>query len=287
MDGGTVWFASTPGTIFNPVLVRANGGTIRGDGTYGPIDITLGGPVSGPGELTLSTPDGYITLTNAANSCNGLRKTGGYTATLTRPGAQGTGTVTVVEGTLALDATPDQNWVLTNNLAGRAYIKVENGGSTNTLTAQGSTVSPGTNAVFISTNTTGILTNQGSFAFGKLGSQCAQLSIKIAGNNNVAGVDYDRLTATHRISGLSNANLNVSIATNLTPANLAGQVFTILTATNDLTGECFNSVQWSEAVVSPRGWWHGAVLYGFDSPTGYVRLSNLTVVAKGTIILLR
>jgi hypothetical protein len=215
-----------------------------------------------------------------------LKTSGSYYysyAEMKDPGAFGSGPIRIVPNTndnnkahqLRLVKTGGPaDWTLTNDLGGAGMIKVEDGSYR--LTVRGGAVSPGINTAVVSTNTTGILTVWGSLAFTNNGAQYAQLNMEIAGTNNVAGVDYDRLTVSNSIAGLGYAGLTVNINTNLTAADLAGKGFTIVTCTNNLTGLNFQSVSYS-------GKWSGAVLYG----SGYVALTNLTICEGGTIYVIR
>ncbi len=175
---------------------------------------------------------------------------------------------------LRLTKTSAADWTLTNMLTGCGTNQVEDGSGTYKLTAQG-TVSPGTNTATVSTNGAGILTIAGALAFGKQGSQFAQLNIEIPSTNNAVGVDFDRLAVTKECTGLSNANLNINIPGTLSPSVLATQTFDVVTCANNLSGLAFNSVSWSNN-------WHGAVTYG----NGYVRLSGLAM-GGGTIFVIR
>jgi MYXO-CTERM domain-containing protein len=114
-DGGKVRFASDPGTLNNPIVLGINGAEIQAHGTYGEIPVTLGGAISGDGQLTLNTSNGNITVTNATNSYGDLTKTGSGTAYIHDPGAFGNSTITVSGGTLFLDNAGEATWDLSGD----------------------------------------------------------------------------------------------------------------------------------------------------------------------------
>ena len=188
----------------------------------------------------------------------------------------GVGPVTVVsnisqtETYLYLNQTTPDNWILANDLAGNGRVRVEDGSYT--LTLLGTTISPGTN-----TGMAARFAITGALAFTNNGPQYAALCVDITDSNNVAGADYDQLVVSGNVTALDHADLRVSIATNLTPAVIGTQTFTIVTCANDTgSGLGFHSVKW------PDGW-RGAVAYG----AGFVNLQNMRKTAAGTIIMIR
>ena len=263
LDGGTYWFIDN--VIHSGIMTVTADSSIKvGTGSGG----SLLGLIQGSGKLTKIDGTGKtVTITNAANSFSGGLQVNAGTISVSNPGAEGRGPITVISNaTLTLNKA--QDWTLTNNLAGQGTIQVEDGTGSKKLTAQG-TVGPGTNTATVSTNSTGILTVSGALAFGKVGSQFAQLNIEVAGSNNVAGTDYDRLAVTKSCTALSNANLNVNIPASLSPSVLGTQTFDIVTCTNNMAVLVFNSVSWSNN-------WSGTVTYG----NGYVRLSDLHIAGS-------
>jgi hypothetical protein len=145
----------------------------------------------------------------------------------------------LTNGFLRLNAPVDQNWSLTNDIAGINTITVEGGTTNYGLTAAGSTINPGTNAV-------GTLTVDGNFEFGKKGSTFATLVTCITGpgTNDLFRV-LDGTTAVFAPS-LTNCNLQVNLGA-LTAEALASAVFTNIFATGVVfsASSPFNSVTWN------------------------------------------
>ncbi len=149
-----------------------------------------------------------------------------------------------------------------NSITGKGTITVEAGDGVKKLTCTG-TVDPGTNAVEVTTSSTGILRIDGDFEFGT-GSR---LKIDIAGTNGVAGLDFDRLAVDHDLTGLSNAVLEIGGSNNLLKATLAGQELVVVTNAASLAGSEFLTVQWNPP-------WRGKVKY--NEPAGTVKLVEVT-----------
>ena len=126
----------------------------------------------------------------------------------------------------------------------------------------------------------------GTRPFAKDGASLAQLRVKIAGTNQVAGTDYDRLVGGKSVSDLNNAELNIGIGTSLESDDFTGQEFTILICTNDLSGQAFSAVAWDEWGTT-GGKWGGDIEYGFDGTNGYVKLKNLFTFLPATVILVQ
>ncbi len=221
----------------------------------------------------------FLQFSNPSNTFSGGIEVRIGEVRISKNGAQGSGPITLVSATngckLGLDATPDQDWALTNDLAGSGLVLVENGAKM--LTSCGAAISPGTGTV-----SSGILTVSGPLTFATNGNDYVSLNMEITGTSNVAGVDYDRLVVSNALSGLNYADLVVNVSTNLDPSGLQGQGFTVVTCTNDLSAAMFHNVAWSTS-VRPPGRWRGTVLYG----NGLVALTNLCVIANGTLIILQ
>lgn len=106
IDGGLVQFSRDVGNLPNGVNVGAGGATIRADGTFGAIDATLDGLVSGDGTLSLNVVEsaGRITLTNTGNSVAAVAKDGPGLAEFTAPGALPGDLLTINSGTVELNS---------------------------------------------------------------------------------------------------------------------------------------------------------------------------------------
>jgi hypothetical protein len=218
----------------------------------------------------------YIFLWNPSNTFSGgLDIEAHGLVSIATNDAYGSGPITLL-GTnsyLYLNQTPDADWTLANNLAGKGMITIEAGDGVKKLTCTG-TVAPGTNGVAVTTNSTGILRVDGGMAFGA-GSR---LKIGVAGTNGVAGVDYDRLVVDHTLSGLSNAVLEIGGSTNLMKVTLTDQELVVVSNATTLAGE-FASVQWT----SP---WRGKVKY--NDPPGTVKLIEVTSASShGSLLLVQ
>jgi len=219
--------------------------------------------------------DGAVTLANPQNDFTGGLGVSYRTLTIGVPGAQGPGLVTVLatNATMAFTAlTGPRNWTVTNDLSGIGAMLVETG--TNRLTLAGGTVNPGTNSTSTTTNSTGVLTVNGRFAFAATNGAAARLAIDVAGANGVAGVDHDRLAVTVGDAALAASLANGALVVNVAiPAwqLINAPPITILTATNaDFRAATFGSVVINGAA--------GQVLYNNGSV-------QLQFRAKGTVLL--
>jgi hypothetical protein len=224
--------------------------------------------VSSFGGITL---DGNVTLANPLNDFTGGLGVNYDTLAIGVPGAQGPGPLSVLatNATLAFTGLNSaQDWTITNNLSGIGTVKVETG--TNRLTLAGGTLNPGTNGVTITTNTTGILTIAGRFAFAATNGTPAKLTIDIAGTNGVAGVDYDRLVVTNGDATLATSLANCALVVN--SAVSAQQLttlapLTILTATNaNFSAVKFQSVTFGGGAAAQVIYNNGSVQVQFHSP---------------------
>ena len=85
----------------------------------------------------------------------------------------------------------------------------------------------------------------------------------------VAGVDTSKLAVNYSLSGLSNANLSVNIATH---QNWLGLTLTVVTSANDLTGSTFNGVIDDNHVGAANG--GGGLLELAKQGTGVIVLAG-------------
>lgn len=115
------------------------------------------------------------------------------------------------------------------------------------------TLSPGLSA--------GILTIQGNVN-NQLGSK---LMIEITGSGDVVGVDYDQLIVNGAFNNLALTDLVVNVGS--LNFDLTGDVFTILTASNNFTGLHFHSV-----TFTGPGNFQGELIYG----NGFIQLANIS-----------
>ncbi len=214
-------------------------GRITEDATPRKLNVTMTGT---------GAPDGKLRLTNAANSFSGGLSVAAGNLYITTAGAQGAGPITLASGAeVFLDASPNDNWSLGNDIAGAGTVQVEDGSSSYTLTANGSALSPGT------AGAAGTLTVKGNLAFSRNDSTPASLNIDVVGAGSPVVVTNDVLAVTRSITGLSDAVLNVSLS-GVTGDDVRGKTFTILTCANDLAGQQFAGVTY------PAGW-VGAITY--------------------------
>ena len=191
--------------------------------------------------------DGKLRLTNATNNFSGGLSVDAGNLYVTAAGAQGAGPITLTNNAeMFLDATPNANWTLGNNIGGIGTVQIEDGSASYTLTANGSTLSPGASP--------GTLTIKGNLVFARNGSTPAALNIDVAGSGSPVVVTNDLLAVTRNVTGLSDAVLNVSLS-GVTGDDVKGKTFTILTCANNLTGQAFGSVTYTAG-------WVGAVTYG-------------------------
>ena len=246
--GGT-WTlqADTPFTVDtgggNIGYVQVTGRIIE-DATPRRLNVTMTGT---------GAPDGKLRLTNALNSFSGGLGITAGNLYITTAGAQGAGPITLASNAeLFLDATPNANWSLANPIGGVGTVQVEDGSASYALTANGSSLSPGTSA-----SVTGTLAIKGNLAFAHNGATPAALNIDIAGSGSPVVVTNDLLAVTRNVSGLSNAVLNVSLS-GVTGDDVRGKTFTILTCANDLAGQEFAAVNYSPG-------WVGAITYNSGS----------------------
>jgi hypothetical protein len=239
--------------------------------------LTGGDGVDEPADTTWPL-DGTVTLANPQNDFSGGLGVNYKTLAIATPGAQGPGPLSVLatNATLAFDAPGGtQDWTVTNNLAGVGTVLVETG--TNRLTLAGGTLNPGTNGVAITTNSTGVLTVSGRFAFAATNGATAKLTIDIAGTNAVAGVDYDQLAVTVGDSALaaSLANCDLQLNSAVPVQQLTSLApLTILTATN----ANFQTVKFHSVSVS--GGAAAQVLYKNGSVQVQFHASGTTVFVR-------
>ena len=278
LEGGSTGMADhlSGATIPFSVVVQGQGGTLGGgtwasDNVYsgsvtlnGPLALagsraysltnySISGPISGSYAVTLNTTDSYnggrgiVSLTNASNSFASLTLQMGYLKA-TSEGALSTGPLTLYSPDsmtkLYLDKSTDANWTMANSLLGFGTIQVE-GGTGFALNTSGS-VSPGLGA-----GNAGTLTVQGNLGFAAGASLAVDLNA-VDTQNPVA----DLVAVSGSISNLSNATLNISVTGDAN--TISGRQFTILTCTNDLTGQAFGSV------TAPTGW-NKTMVYGNGS----------------------
>ena len=137
-------------------------------------------------------------------------------------------------------------------------------------------MNPGTNGTVITTNSTGILTVSGRFAFAATNGTAATLVIDVAGVNGVAGVDYDKLAVSTGDATLaaSLADCTLVVRAGVPAAQLIGTApITILSAASaDFRAVHFGSVVFSGAA--------GHVLYNNGSV-------QVEFIPSGTVLMLR
>jgi len=104
VNGGSLRFHYNAGTLNNAIILGANGCEVEdGRGDLGKGTVTLAGPITGPGTLTVDADYAdRIKLTNGTSSYDGLLMKGGSSMVVQAPGALGLLT-TVQSGVLKLD----------------------------------------------------------------------------------------------------------------------------------------------------------------------------------------
>lgn len=209
-----------------------------------------------------------VRIRNSSNSYSG----GTYVQTnahLRVPvrGGLGTGAINVVatNSYLYLDGAPSASWSMTNDFGGCGEIDMEGGSGTYGLIVCGRSVTPGTNGY-------GSLRVDGDLDFETNGPTRATLSINVLKNGGVA--TNTMLSVDHDAGGFSKGDLMVAIDPSVTSGDTDGREFTILTCTNDVSSQAFNSVSFSPSV------WTATTQYG----NGYVKLVNLSIQSQGTVI---
>jgi hypothetical protein len=230
--------------------------------------------LGGGAQMSYVSLDGNVTLANPQNDFSGGLAVNYDTLAIGVPGAQGPGPLTVLASgaTLAFTGLSGvQDWTITNNLSGIGTVKVETGA--NRLTLAGGTLNPGTNSVTIATNTTGVLTIAGRFAFAATNGTNAKLTIKLAGANGVAGVDYDRLSVTNGdatlAASLPNCNLAINTSMPITTL-LAMSPITIISAPGaNFSATSFGSVSFSGGATAKVIYNNGNVQVQFQ-PSGTI-----------------
>ena len=94
------------------------------------------------------------------------------------------------------------------------------------------------------------------------------------GGGEVAGTDYDQLKVSNgSVTGLGNVDLVVDFERWLKSPSFKGDVLTILTCNNNLSGQEFNSVTLTED-------WRAVVNYN----AGSVTLTDIYKKARGTVV---
>ena len=163
------------------------------------------------------------------------------------------GTLTLDDSILSAGSGVAKMTVTGTNFINAAAGVINGNGTLNVLGTtfnNAGTLSPGMSA--------GQLTVDGNINFLSGGA----LVIEITGEDAVAGVDYDQLIVTGGVNGLSQADLVIDIES--AAFDLDGDVFTILTAPVDFTGQEFNT-------VSFMGNFKGDLLY----LNGMIQLTNV------------
>ena len=258
-----------PTDVQGDILVSANSSASTVWGTQ-----TISGQISGAGRLALNNFLSEIHLTNAANASGwtGGMKVDGYNYGWVRiltPGAQGAGPIEVgpVGRLLFWNTVAGQHepadWTIANKLTGSGLIQVET--AANTLTTSGG-VAPGASA--------GTLWINGNFNFALSGAAKSAFDVEVEGKmeGDPAALHLygDLLQVSGNVGGLADAKLRVA-PINAALVDLQGQVFTILTCANDLTGQKFGAIE------MPANW-GGPVTYGLGAIT-----LELTIAGDATM----
>ncbi len=131
--------------------------------------------------------------------------------------------------------------------------------NTNITVNNGGTIRPGSSA--------GIMTVTGNTTF----NAGSTLDMEVTGGGAVAGTDYDRLAVVGNVNGLSNSALVVTFAPGLQFSDLSGDVLTLITSANNLTGSAFTSITYVNAPF-----FFAKVTYG----NGFVTLSDFNPVPE-------
>ncbi len=237
--------------------LRVTGGITDGVTSYG-FTKSGGGlmRVQGAG-----TYEGSTTVLGGILEFNSLTGLGTTSAISVAGGAQ-----------LKLAAGGTNNYTFKSDVSGGGTILSTGGAGagSNTLTLQGSSISPGASP--------GILSIGGNLALAKDGSEFSALNIEIDSGNGgaapVAGTHFDRLAVTGTLAGLANTNLVVDIDPSVVLADLAGDTLVIATFATSSAGTFDNLVSNVVTFTDPN--W--SALVTVDSTT--VSLSQFQYVPE-------
>ena len=263
--GGTLGAGTwADGNIYSGSVTLNGPLTLAGSRSASSTSFTVTGQINGSYPLTVNTTDQYqgvrgiVTLANANNIYASTTIQTGYLKA-TSEAALSTGPITIYNPDtwtrLYLDKPTSANWTLTNNITSSGPIQVEDGSAGFTLNCAGSTVTVGTSGTTAAT-----MTVTGNLAFAQNGGTPAALKIDVIGSGSPIVVTNDLLAVSKNLSGLSNANLNISIS-GADFVDLAGKTLTIATCLNDVSSQAFAGVTY------PAGW-KGTVIYG----NGFVKI---------------
>jgi hypothetical protein len=185
-----------------------------------------------------SPANGNLYLTNGTNDFSGGLGVATGNLYITVPGAQGLGPISLTNnGKLYFDAATNANWTINNSFGGGGIVQVETGTTSYTLTAAGGTIDPG-----VSSAAAGTLQVKGNLAFAQNAGTPATLAVDLVGSGSPLVVTNDKLAVTGNVTGIANAQVNVSLSGISSESDVEGKTFTILTSANDLTGQQFANV---------------------------------------------
>jgi hypothetical protein len=308
-----------PNYCYSPTgtAMRLAGGKIRHQGSivtetlYGMLEVTsdsildapgsywvVNATMSGTGRVEKTGIDAlYINADNSAFAGGWLTSAG--TLEFQQTGAWGGGALAVNNyATNRLGVNVDLT--ITNALAGSGYIEVgQNSGSgaSRKLTLSGATLRPGSAGAGILTLRNGrtpYTTYRCDVALATNGTQYGRFEVDVTGAGNTAGTDYDQVRITAgTLTGLSNADLAISVAPSLNAvsAGMQGKALVVLTNQSGLVSNApFHSVTFTPGWTGALAYQTNAVVVtlasvvsltnagvnniGVTSATGYVTLSG-------------
>lgn len=247
-------------TPADPVRLGGGATTLTGNATFNVVNNTFHGyqveyvsagiSDGGNGFGFTKAGTGVMSVTAASSYSGPTKVTGGLLRVTNLGGLGMTSSIEVASGaTLNLAAGGANNWSTKASVSGSGMISLT-GGTGNTLTLQGSTVSPGTSA--------GILSVTGNLSFVPDSSLFPTLIIEVIGGDEVPGVDYDRLAVSGTVTGLSNVDLVVDFSS-FVSGDTTGDVLTIVTSSTNFVGQQFRSVGFVGGSTADVNYLNGAI----------------------------
>lgn len=266
-ENGNGGLMLTTNVILEKNLI-VKGGEASGNPGNGPV--LFSGQISGQGGF-IKQNGGTMTYSNSVSPAfaGNTRIEGGTVKWLSLspvggPCGFGGGNIELANGYFTLDATPNQDWILTNGLMGRGTVTVET--ASNILTINGRAITPG------GTGTVGNLTISGSLNM----NNSASLSLLLRSVTN-------SLVLVSGAFNIVNASLDFAFLNGYIPA--PGDTITVAHASSSITGTFANDYG-TGMVISTNGW-KCHVIYNGGADNKDLVLHNFSRSATGTILAVR
>lgn len=296
LAGGTLC-SRHRGTTVTGTLTLIADSRVRTDGCCNGGGLTINGPMTGAYEVISEATFGDVKLKVASPDWTGGLLAMGSTKTVVQvAGAQGAGRLRVSAGsTLAFDATTDQDWFVTNDLASvsgatNATVQVEAGAATaKALTLCGRTLAPG------GTNAVGLLTVNGRLRLAEASGTKATLAIVANGTNTFNGANGSSACSQLRVNGslvdLGSQELRVTLGYAPQPGDVLDVVLN--DGSDAITGTFLGLAEGGKVDgLNHAGKTYSArITYQANADGGSVgndvRLYNLELAARGTLTTIR